>query len=349
MPIVFGQNFQKYSRVIVPQIHWEYTTKKVLALEYLPGIKIDDRASLEASHINTKEVIQLGITCFLKQLLEDGFFQSDPHPGNMAVSPKGDIIFYDFGTMTEVKSIAQDQMVKTFFAVLKKDTNEVVKTLIYMGLIEPVSDLTPIKRMVSFILEEFTDKPIDVKAFEHMSSEIYLMFEQQPFRLPAQMTFIIKSLTTLDGIARALDPQYNLLAAAQPFIKSIALAEGKSSLLKALARQTKDFIQYRLNKPTRTELLLSRLESRLELGELQVRVRPLESDRILKRIQLGLKSLIYTCLTGFAAVIGTMLLINSYKGTAIALFCFSLFWFILLMRSLIRLTIKERLDRLAKK
>ncbi len=346
----FRDNFRGYSQVIVPKVYWQYTTQKVLTLEYLPGIKIDDRASLEASHINTKEVIKLGITCYLKQLLEDGFFQSDPHPGNMAVSPKGEIIFYDFGTMAEVKSIAQDQMVKTFFAVLKKDTNEVVQTLIYMGLIEPVSDLTPIKRMIAFILEEFTDKPIDVRAFEQMSSEIYLMFEQQPFRLPPQMTFIIKSLTTLDGIARALDPQYNLLAAAQPFLKNIAFSEKKSSLLKTLARQTKDFLQYRLNKPTRTELLLSRLESRLELGELQVRVRPLESDRLLKRIQLGIKSLIYTGLTGFSLVAGTILLVNSYKGGAIALFCFSLFWFILLMRSLIRLAIKERLDkRLAQK
>ena len=341
----FRDNFRNYSQVIVPQVYWQYTTQQVLTLEYLPGIKIDDRASLEASHINTKEVIQLGITCYLKQLLEDGFFQSDPHPGNMAVSPKGEIIFYDFGTMAEVKSIAQDQMVKTFFAVLKKDTNEVVQTLIYMGLIEPVSDLTPIKRMVAFILKEFTDKPIDVRAFEQMSSEIYLMFEQQPFRLPPQMTFIIKSLTTLDGIARALDPQYNLLAAAQPFIKNIAFSEGKGSLLKTLAKQTKDFLQYRLNKPTRTELLLSRLESRLELGELQVRVRPLESDRLLKRIQLGIKSLIYTGLTGFSLVAAAILLVNSYKGSAIALFCFSLFWLIFLMRSLIRLAVQERLDK----
>ena len=345
----FRHNFQDYSRVIVPKIYWQYTTQKVLTLEYLPGIKIDDRASLEASHINTKEVIKLGITCYLKQLLEDGFFQSDPHPGNMAVSPRGEIIFYDFGTMAEVKSIAQDQMVKTFFAVLKKDTNEVVQTLIYMGLIEPVPDLTPVKRMVAFLLEEFTDKPIDVKAFEQLSTEIYLMFEQQPFRLPPQMTFIIKSLTTLDGIARVLDPQYNLLAAAQPFIKNIAFSESKGSLLKTLARQTKDFLQYRLNKPTRTELLLSRLESRLELGELQVRVRPLESDRILKRIQLGIKSLIYTCLTGFSLVSGTILLVNFYQGSAIALFCFSLFWFILLLRSLVRLAVKERLDKLAQK
>ncbi len=345
----FRQNFNNYQRVIVPRVYWEYTTKKILTLEYLPGIKIDDRQSLEASKINTQEIISLGINCYLKQLLEDGFFQSDPHPGNMAVSQRGEIIFYDFGTMAEVKAIAQEHMVRTFFAVLKKDADEVVKTLVYMGLIEPVSDMTPVKRMVTFLLEEFRDKPVDVRAFEQIGSEIYLMFEQQPFRLPPQMTFIIKSLTTLDGIARALDPQYNLLAAAQPFIKKIAFStKKKGNLLATLAKQTKDLISQKINQPSRTELLLRRLESRLDSGELQFRVRSVESDRALKRIQQGIKSLIYTCLTGFSLLSGTILLVGAYQGWAIALFSFSGFWFLLLLRSLISLALKEKLDKMTR-
>ncbi len=342
----FQENFQQYHKVITPKVYWQYTTRKVLTLEYVPGIKIDDRQTLEANRINTQEVIQLGITCYLKQLLEDGFFQSDPHPGNMAVSSKGEIIFYDFGTMTEVKSIAQDQMVKTFFAVLKQDTEEVVQTLIYMGLIEPVGDMTPIKRMVSFLLTEFRDKPIDVRAFDQMTDEIYLMFEQQPFRLPPQMTFIIKSITTLDGIARALDPQYNLLAAAQPFIKSIAFSQqNKGSLLATLARQTKDFIQYKLNQPSHTELSIRRLESRLELGELQVRVRSVESDRTLKLIQLEIKSLIFTCLSGFTLLSGTMFFLNAHKILAFVMFGLSGFCLLLLFKYLMNLAFYERINR----
>lgn len=345
----FRENFRTYNRVLVPKVYWEYTTKKVLTLEYVPGIKIDDRPTLEASKINTKEVIQLGITCYLKQLLEDGFFQSDPHPGNMAVSGRGEIIFYDFGTMAEVKAIAQDQMVKTFFAVLKKDTDEVIQTLIYMGLIEPVADMTPIKRMVAFLLEEFRDKPIDVRAFEQLSGEIYLMFEQQPFRLPPQMTFIIKSLTTLDGIARALDPQYNLLAAAQPFLKNIAFTQQQGNLLGTLAKQTKNFIQYKLNQPSRTELSINRLESRLELGELQVRVRSLESERALKKIQLGIKSLIYTCLAGFTLIAAAILLVGTYKQVALILFGLSGLWFLFLLKSLINLALQEKVDKMIQK
>lgn len=345
----FRQNFQNYQRVAVPQVYWQYTTSKILTLEYLPGIKIDNRPALEAHQIDTQEVIQLGITCYLKQLLEDGFFQSDPHPGNMAVSTRGDIIFYDFGTMAEVKTIAKDQMIKTFFAVLKKDTDEVVETLIYMGLIEPVADMTPVKRMIAFMIEEFRDKPVDVRAFEQITDEVYSIFEQQPFRLPPQMTFIVKSLTTLDGIARALDPQYNLLAAAQPFLKQIAFEQQQGSMLGILARQTKDFIQFKLKQPNRTQMSIMRLESRLDLGELQVKVRATESERSLKQIQLGIKSLIYTCLSGFSLLSGSVLLVGQLKGVAIALFCFATFWFILLLRSLTNMAMAEKMYKMAQK
>ena len=316
----------------------------------MPGIKIDDRQTMEACGINTKEVIQLGICCFLKQLLQDGFFQSDPHPGNMAVSQEGHLIFYDFGTMTEVMPIAKDQMVKTFFAVLRKDTEEVINTLMYMGLLKPVPDMTPVRRLIAFMLEKFRERPVELQAFDQMRSEIYAMFEQQPFRLPAQMTFILKSITTLDGIARTLDPEYNLLAASKPFIKSLTTSkQGRGNIVGELAKQAKDFVQYKLRQPTATELSIRRLESRLEQGEIEVRVRALDSDRALKRIHLAIKSLIYACLSGFTLVSGTVLLVGSYPNLAIAAFALSAFCFLIFLRSFMKLALREKLDKLSEK
>ena len=227
----FRENFIGYPRIIVPQVYWQYTTSQVLTLEYVPGIKVNDRQALEACGLNPKEINQLGICCYLKQLLQDGFFHADPHPGNLAVSPDGSLIFYDYGMMAEVKALDKDQMVKTFFAVLRKDTNEVITMLTNMGLIEPIADMSPVKRLMKFILDRFTEKPVDIRAFEQIKSEVITLFERQPFRLPAQMTYILKSLTTLDGIARILDPEYNFTAAAQPFIKSIVVTKGRCNTL----------------------------------------------------------------------------------------------------------------------
>jgi predicted unusual protein kinase regulating ubiquinone biosynthesis (AarF/ABC1/UbiB family) len=345
----FQQNFTDFPRIIVPKVFWQYSTAKVLTLEYAPGIKIDDRASLEACGLDPKEINQLGICCYLKQLLQDGFFQADPHPGNIAVSQNGSLIFYDFGMMAEVKSIDKDQMVKTFFAVLKKDTNEVIATLTTMGLIEQTSDMTPVRRLMKFTLDKFTEKPLDFKAFEQMKSEIYAIFEQQPFRLPAKMTYILKSLTTLDGIARILDPEYNLVAAAQPFVKSLTLSKGKGNPIGELARQAKNFLTYKLNQPSAAELLIARIEERMERGELQLNVRSIESDRTLKRINIAVKSLIYACLSGFAFLSGAVLMVGVHYGSwAIAAFCLSGISLIFMIRSLIVLSIREKLDNLTR-
>lgn len=339
----FRENFRNYNHVVVPQVYWEYTTKKVLTLEYLPGIKIDDRETLVEKGIDTDKIIELGICAYLKQLLEDGFFQSDPHPGNMAVNTKGEIIFYDFGTMAEIKSLAQDQMIQTFFAVLRKDADQVLEKLIYMGLIEPVSDMTAVKRLISFLLEKFRDKPVDLAAFKEISTEMYLMFEQQPFRLPPQMTFIIKSLTTLDGIARALDPNYNLLAASKPFIKNIAKSNNNQNLFLTLANQTKDFIITQLRKPSRLERKIETIESRLSQGELQVRIRALETEKTLKIIHLALKVLIYTFLTGFSLLSAILLISTVYSKWAIIFFSLTSLFSLLLLKSFFKLAIQEKL------
>ena len=345
----FASNFKDCPEILVPKVYWERTTTKILTIEYLPGIKIDDRATVEKFGLDPKKINQIGICCYLKQILIDGFFQADPHPGNMALTPEGQIIFYDFGMMSEVNSLNKEEMIRSFFAVLRKDTDEVITTLINMGLVQPVADMRPIRRLITFLLDKFTEKPIDFKAFSEIKSELVAMFEQQPFRLPAQMTFILKALTTLDGLARSLDPQYNLVASAQPFVKSITVSQGRGSLLKEFTKQTRDFIQYKLQQPSATEVLLRRLEERIAQGELELQVRSMESDRVLRRISMGIRTLIYACLTGFTFLGGAVLVSANFTSWAIGAFGVCALCLFFLLRSLSALAVREKIDRMIEK
>ncbi len=343
----FAYNFRGHSQIIVPKVYPKLTTKRVLTMEYVPGIKISDRQSLEACGLDVKAINQLGICSYLKQLLQDGFFQADPHPGNMAVTQDGCLIFYDFGMMAEVQSIDKDQMVRTFFAVLRKDTDQVIDTLTTMGLIEPMSDMTPVRRILRFILEKFTEKPVELQAFNQMRSEVYALFEQQPFRLPAKMTFILKALTTLDGVARDLDPQYNLMAAAKPFVKNLAVSKGQGRAFSELARQAREYVAFKLRQPSTVERLLQRLEDRLEQGELEIKVRSIETERALKNLNLAIRSLIAASVSGFALMTGVVLLLGNYTTWAIVAFVATGIGAVFLIRSLIELALRDRFDRLA--
>jgi predicted unusual protein kinase regulating ubiquinone biosynthesis (AarF/ABC1/UbiB family) len=303
----FTSNFKANKLVIAPHIYWKYTTSKVLTMSYLPGIKIDDRAALVACGFNPKQINQIGICCYLKQLLIDGFFQADPHPGNMAITPDGKLVVYDFGMMAELKSLAKGQMIETFWAVMKKDRAVVVDRLVDLGLIVPGEDMKPIEQVIEFLLERFTDRPIDVREFNEIKTELVELFAIQPFRLSPEMTFILKALATLDGIARTLDPEYNLVVAAQPFIRSIAISE-RGSIITQFGRQASGYLKYKIQQPNPTQLLIQRLEQRLERGEIANSKRSNVTDKSIQRLYLAIQNLIYLCLTGFSSIAGILLL-----------------------------------------
>jgi predicted unusual protein kinase regulating ubiquinone biosynthesis (AarF/ABC1/UbiB family) len=336
----FRANFKANKLVVAPDIYWKYTTSKVLTMSYLPGIKIDDRVTLEACGFNPKQINQLGICCYLKQLLVDGFFQADPHPGNMAIMADGKLVVYDFGMMAELKHISTDRMIETFWAVMKKDGVAVTDNLIELGLIERVEDMRPIKRVIEFLLERFTDRPVDVKEFEQIKSEITALFVQQPFQMSPEMSFIIKALSTLDGIARTLDPNYNLVVAAQPFIRSVAITE-RGNIVGKLGKQATNYLKYKLTQPSASELLIKRLEQRLAQNELEILNRSQTTDRSIQRVYLAIQNLSYLCLTGFSSI-AAILLLSTHPLWSIILGTIASLGLLIWLYSLVNLTIQTR-------
>ncbi|USR90411.1 AarF/ABC1/UbiB kinase family protein [Phormidium yuhuli AB48] len=340
----FRENFSDSEDILVPKVYWRYTTSKVLTLEYMPGIKINDKKTLESLGIDVRELNTMGIGCYLKQLLIDGFFHTDPHPGNMAVTPEGQIIFYDFGMMSEINSLNQAEMTRSFFAVLRKDTDEVLETLISMGLVEELSDMTPVRNLVQFALDRFRDRPIEFQEFGALKQELYTMFEQQPFRLPAQMTFVLKALGTLDGIARTLDNQYSLIGCAKPFVKTLVVENqsGRGQVFGELTRQAKGFLNQRFNRPSRAEVLIQELQGRLERGEFQFRTNSPEIERQMQRIQLMLTVLVYACITGFSVLSGAVFISGTYPIAAFIAFSISGLSGLFFLKALLIFIIRDR-------
>ena len=336
----FRTNFKESKLVVAPEIYWKYTTDRVLTMSYLPGIKIDDRVKLEACGFNPKQINQLGICCYLKQLLVDGFFQADPHPGNMAIMADGKLVVYDFGMMAELKHISTDRMIETFWAVMKKDSSAVTNGLIELGLIEQVDDMRSINRVIEFLLERFTDRPVDIKEFDQIKSEITTLFVQQPFQMSPEMSFILKALSTLDGIARTLDPSYNLVVAAQPFIRSVAISE-RGNIVGKLSRQAASYLKHKLTQPNGNKRLIHQLEQQLAQKELELSLQSRAADRSIQRLYLVVHNLGYLCLTAISAI-GSILLTLTHPTWSLYLFglasCGGLIWLI----SLLNLAIKSR-------
>ncbi len=338
----FRRNFRGYEWVKVPRVYWRYASPRVLTLEYLPGIKISQYEALEAAGLDRKVIARQGAQAYLLQLLNDGFFHADPHPGNIAVSPNGDLIFYDFGMMGRIKSNVREGLMETLFGIAQKDGDRVVQSLIDLGAIAPTDDMGPVRRSVQYMLDNFMDKPFENQSVAAISDDLYEIAYNQPFRFPATFTFVMRAFSTLEGVGKGLDPEFNFMEVAQPYAMQLITnmnGSDNNSFLNELSRQAVQVSTTAFGLPRRLEDTLEKLER----GDMRVRVRSIETERLLRRqsnIQLGTS---YALIISGFTISATILLVHDYEWLALLAGLIAAAVAVILIRLLSRL---DRYDRM---
>lgn len=338
----FRRNFRDEDWVCVPRVYWRYTSPRVLTLEYMPGIKISHYEALEAAGLDRRNLANLGAKAYLHQLLNDGFFHADPHPGNIAVSAEGSLIFYDFGMMGRVQPVTREKLLNTFFGVAQKDAERVVTSLIELGALSPVDDMGPVRRSIQYMLDNFMDKPFENQSVSAISDDLYEIAYDQPFRFPATFTFVMRAFSTLEGVGKGLDPEFNFMEVAKPFAMRI-MSNGNMSpeqnLLSELGRQAAQVSSTALGLPRRIEDTIEKLER----GDLRIRVRSIESDRILRRMSSVNIGTNYTLLASAFTLSATILYVSGHIWLAVLVAIAAAAMAFALIRLLMRL---DRFDRM---
>ncbi|QKD84826.1 AarF/ABC1/UbiB kinase family protein [Thermoleptolyngbya sichuanensis A183] len=312
----FRRNFRHEDWVKVPRVYWRYSSPRVLTLEYVPGIKISHYEALEAAGLDRKTLAKLGAQAYLQQLLDKGFFHADPHPGNIAVSSDGALIFYDFGMMGQVQPVTREKLMNTFFGIAQKDADKVVDALVSLGALSVSEDMGPVRRSIQYMLDNFMDKPFETQSISAISDDLYEIAYDQPFRFPATFTFVMRAFSTLEGVGKGLDPEFNFMEVARPFAMQI-MANGNGSetggLLEEFSRQAAQVSSSALGLPRRIEDTIDRLER----GDIRLRVRSQETDRVLRRLSNVNMGTNYALLAGAFTLSATILLVNNLIWVAV--------------------------------
>jgi predicted unusual protein kinase regulating ubiquinone biosynthesis (AarF/ABC1/UbiB family) len=335
----FRRDFRGYNWVMVPRVYWRYAAPRVLTLEYVPGIKISNYEALEASGLDRKVLAKLGAEAYLHQLLGNGFFHADPHPGNIAVSPEGALIFYDFGMMGQITSNLREKLMQTLYGIASKDADRVVASLIDLGALVPTGDMGPVRRSIQYMLDNFMDKPFEEQSVAAISDDLYEVAYDQPFRFPATFTFVMRAFSTLEGVGKGLDPEFNFMEVAQPFamqLMSNGNPQETGTLFNELGRQAAKVSSTALGLPRRMEDLIDKLEQ----GDIRVRVRATESDRLIRRLSSTQMGTSYALLTAGFTVSATILFVADKVAVAIMLLLLAVvmgFAFVRLLRRIDRL------------
>jgi predicted unusual protein kinase regulating ubiquinone biosynthesis (AarF/ABC1/UbiB family) len=341
----FRRNFRDDDWVKVPRVYWRYASPRTLTLEYLPGIKISHYEALEAAGLDRKELARLGAQAYLQQLLDKGFFHADPHPGNLAVDPDGSLIFYDFGMMGQVQAITREKLLGTFFGIAQKNADQVVKSLVDLGALAPMEDMGAVRRSVQYMLDNFTDQPFENQSVSAISDDLYEIAYDQPFRFPATFTFVMRAFSTLEGVGKGLDPDFNFMEVAKPFAMQL-MTNGSpgpdnsgSNFIGEMSRQAMQVSNTALGLPRRLEDTLDRLER----GDIRVRVRSSETDRALRRLSGVNMGTNYTLLTCAFTVCATGLYVTSHLWPAAAMAAAAVLAAIALIRQVMKLDRWERM------
>jgi len=301
----FRQQFLDDPGIRIPAVVWELTTRRVLCLDYVPGIKITDREAILEAGIDPAAVAEKGAASYLQQLVRFGFFHADPHPGNLAVARDGALIYYDFGMVGSLSQRLRSRLGRMVTAAAARDAGGLVNELQAAGVIAPDIDPGPVRRLVRVMLTEALTPPFSANVIEKLSGDLYELVYGQPFRLPPELIFVMRALSTFEGVGRSLDPSFSLVAIARPYLLPLMSASGNgpNDLFNQLGRQAVEVGSRALGLPQRLEDSLSRIEQ----GDLQVQIRAGETDRLLRRVALSQQSAGQSMLLGALLVSAALL------------------------------------------
>ena len=206
--------------VIIPRIHWEHTTRRVLTMEFEEGMKITDYEGLARAGVNRHDLAIRLLHIYIKQILVDGFFHADPHPGNLFVTPAGRIILIDFGMVGVISRPLRENLVQLAQAMIQRNYDQVVNLLKKVGFLRRGADAELLAKAIGLFMEQVLGKGEDLFSSdlgEIMDNMETLLFEN-PFQIPANFTFLGRALGTLLGLCVGLDPEISFLDEARPYV-----------------------------------------------------------------------------------------------------------------------------------
>ena len=297
----FAENFAGDARVHIPRVFWDATTSRVLTLERVRGIKVNDAAALRAAGIDAGRLAVSACNVLLKMIFEDGFFHADPHPGNFFVEPDGRLGIIDFGMVGQLSDTARWNLVRVLLALVEEDPRQLTSAMVQLCGASEAADYSALQAALARLLERYAGLPLAQVPIVPVLAELAGLLRVHRLRLPRETALMVKMLIMADGLGKQLDPGFELTAQLAPFTRQVILGYFSPE---ALARRLKRLGWEALRFGTEAPELARRLLAVLERGGLDVHFRADELDRLMDRAERSGNRIVAGLIT--AALIGAV-------------------------------------------
>jgi ubiquinone biosynthesis protein len=239
----FGKNFQSDMTVYVPKVYRNYTTKKVLVMEDIDGVKVTNKDKILELGYDPKIISEHGAQFMLKQIFKYGFFHADPHPGNIFILPGNVICFLDYGMVGVVSEKLKEQLRDIIIGIANKDAKRITKALLKMAAHENDINVDKLENQVSILIQKYAYMPLkDINMGDLLEASAKLLLAYE-LKMPSDFYLLVKALITIEGIGRNLNPDFNLIEHAKEYAEML-MKERLSvrQLAKDFYLSTADFI-----------------------------------------------------------------------------------------------------------
>ncbi|MFS8665913.1 MAG: AarF/UbiB family protein, partial [Limnochordales bacterium] len=300
-------------RVRIPRVYWDLTTSRVLVMEYLSGVKVDDRAGLERLGVDPRQIARLGAEIFLQQVLIDGVFHGDPHPGNLLVLDDGSLGMLDFGIVGRLDQELLDAVADLFVGVTRRDTERIVRGLTRVGAVGDDVDPRALRRDLSDLIDRHYGKTLQQMELGPIVQEILRLAHRHQLRLPEDLLLLAKALVTIEGVGKHLDPDFNALEIAEPFARELMERQlDPAAVARRALAEAGAYLQLLGRLPERVDESLSRLVR----GEIQIQFVHKGLDPTVQRLERTSNRVAMSVVLA-ALILGSAIILQAHAGPTV--------------------------------
>lgn len=290
--------FTKNAHIHIPSIYWEYTSSRVLTMEFVDGIMLSRREELINKGHDLKEIAERVVNGMLHQIFVEGFFHADPHPGNIMVRKDGSIAFIDFGMVGRISSDMKDHLSGLIIALMRKNTDGMVRAVLRLGLLPDDGDISALRADLDRLRDEYYDVPFAEISMGKALNDLFGVARHHQIIIPPDLTLLGKALLTLEGVVENVDPSLSIIDMAEPFGKKL-LKERYSTgrIQKKVFGGVTNILESMLELPGQARQISSliskgKLKVEISIPELQAVMRKM--DQISNRLSMSIVLLAFS-------------------------------------------------------
>ena len=307
----FAQNFRKIDEIHIPGVFWDYTSRSVLVMEYVEGVKMDQVDAIRAMGIDPESIALIGLRSFSRQLMEFGFFHADPHPGNTIVMPDGRVGLVDFGIIGYLEDSMMRKVAELFLGFAEHDYDQVIEALHHAEIIDGnLAANSEFQNDLQDACEPFYGRSLKTISAKDVYDQIMKLVLTWHIRLPRNILLILKTFIQTEALGKILGSSASLLEQARPFaIKLVMKGYDAHKISKTLGRDFLDLYTHAREIPRWTNTILKNLSE----GKQEIEIRHSGFQNLDDRLEKGINRLTIGLVVAASTIAGSLVLNSSQK------------------------------------